>query len=219
MLLQDVLDWLADLHGLKFHIDERAFKKEFPKCEPISDFHPVASQGIRKMASVPLSTVLDRILARVDPPATYRLCAGTITIIPRKHADLENLIETAPEFVPNVSIQLYKESVKEALEAVVDQTGVSIVVDSRCLDKTEKAVVTTTMNRVPIDTAAQMLADMADLKTVLFDGAIYVTSKANAETLQQEQDKKRQQRQKKAKTESAPPPKPEPKEEPSKEPK
>jgi hypothetical protein len=43
--------------------------------------------------------------------------------------------------------------------------------------------VTATLNSVPIETAVLILADMADLRLVVLDNVLFVTTKENAEQL------------------------------------
>src|SRR5262249_38267458 len=143
---------------------------------------------------------------RVDPPVTYRLCREYLLIIPRKHAQLDDLIIDDRDLVPTVSVDLKKQSLQRALDEFIEQTGINVVVDNRVADKAEIPLLTATLNDIPIDTAVHKLADMAGLKPVVLDDAIYVTSKANADEMQKEQDKRRQQRQEKAKATSPKPP-------------
>ncbi len=46
-------------------------------------------------------------------------------------------------------------------------------------------------DNLPLDSAVSMLADMADLRTILQDNAVYVTTPKNAQRLKSEQKKNR----------------------------
>jgi type II secretory pathway component HofQ len=78
----------------------------------------------------------------------------------------------------------------EALHELADQSGINVVLDARAGEKA-RTEVTATLSHVPVDTAVQVLADMADLKSMAIDNVIYVTSKANAKTLQRELEHQR----------------------------
>jgi hypothetical protein len=58
-----------------------------------------------------------------------------------------------------------------------------VLVDPRPAEKI-KTGVTAKLKNVPLDSAVQLLADMADLKAVLQDNVLYVTSKENAKDLE-----------------------------------
>src|SRR5439155_26824057 len=74
---------------------------------------------------------------------------------------------------------------------LADSTGINVILDARVAEKAGKTPVTATLNGIPLDTAVRLLADMADLKAVAIDNALYVTTKPNAETLQAEQEKRK----------------------------
>ena len=83
------------------------------------------------------------------------------------------------------------QDVIEALEAIAHATGFSILVDCRVGDKA-KTRVTANLRDAPLLTAVRLLADMAELKSIEVDGALYVTSKDNVESLKKdlEEEKK-----------------------------
>jgi hypothetical protein len=56
------------------------------------------------------------------------------------------------------------------------------VIDARAREKATTRV-TATLNNVPVDTAVLILADMADLRMIVLDNVLYVTTKENAEQL------------------------------------
>jgi hypothetical protein len=65
-----------------------------------------------------------------------------------------------------------------------------VIVGVRPGDTAETAVTATFKNDVSLETAVPLLADMANLKAVVMDNALYVTTKANAKMLETEQEKK-----------------------------
>jgi hypothetical protein len=73
----------------------------------------------------------------------------------------------------------------EALEEIARSTGISILLDCRVGDKA-KTRVTADLRDAPLLTAVRLLADMAELKSIEVDGVLYVTTKANADSLRKE---------------------------------
>ena len=69
-----------------------------------------------------------------------------------------------------------------------------MVLDARSA-KEAAAPLTADFSNVPLDTAVAMLADLAGLKMVPLENVLYVTSKENAATLMEEQNRLRLQRQ------------------------
>src|SRR5205807_2469688 len=84
-----------------------------------------------------------------------------------------------------------KRPLGQALQELFHATGISVLVDNRVADKADKTAVTATLHHVPLDTAVLLLANMADLKAVAIDNVLYVTTKANADALQVEQEKRK----------------------------
>jgi len=89
-----------------------------------------------------------------------------------------------------LSIDFEKRPLHLALRDIAEQQGINIIVDARV---GEKALipVTAAMDNVLVDTAVRLLADMADLKAVTVTNVIYVTTKANAQVMEKEQQKRR----------------------------
>src|SRR5205823_4990576 len=86
---------------------------------------------------------------------------------------------------PAVSFTFDKRELKEALQEIADATGVNIVVDSRAGEK-GKTLVSATVRDVGVDTAVQLLANMADLTTMPVENVVYVTTQENAKVLRAE---------------------------------
>jgi type II secretory pathway component HofQ len=83
-------------------------------------------------------------------------------------------------------------SLTEALRELSDQAGFNVVLDARVADKAKTAMVTARLNNTPLDTAVALLADMAELKPVLTDNLLYVTSRENAAKLEEQRRLKRE---------------------------
>ena len=85
-------------------------------------------------------------------------------------------------------------------------TGISVVLDARIalkLRQEGQADLNITFNNVPLDTAVRLLADMSGLGVVAIDSVLYVTTRDNADQLQQEQEVRRQKMHEPAKEEAA----------------
>ncbi|MFO0865524.1 MAG: hypothetical protein U0744_12890 [Gemmataceae bacterium] len=72
-----------------------------------------------------------------------------------------------------------KTPLHEALRTLQRQSGLSIVVDPRLGESRNTLIDAEFASPTPLATAVRMLADIADAKVVIADGACYVTSRAN----------------------------------------
>jgi hypothetical protein len=183
--LNEVLEALAQRYNLSFDINEHAFKeagiKEIGKFEPISP-NPIPAMHTR------LGTVLQKILSRVSPSATYIIRNDFIEIT-TVQAVRKEFFARRPNgpFPPLVTAHLNK----VPLEAALKDLGRSnnVVLDSRANKLEGQAPVTADLTNVPLDTAVRLLADMADLRMVRLDNVFYVTTPENAKRLHEEQAK------------------------------
>src|SRR5262249_3694584 len=87
-----------------------------------------------------------------------------------------------PALPPLVWENLDKVPLDKALRDIADDTGVNVVLDPRA-DTKGRAEVTTTLRNVPVETAVEVLADMAGLSVVYRDNIVYVTTPENAKRL------------------------------------
>jgi hypothetical protein len=183
--LQDALGLLGEKTGLTFFIDSNAFAAdEVQKVEE-------SQVGLGRMMGVRLDTVLRLLLGQVKGQkyvGTYLIRGDHIEVTTTWHAGLQ-LSPGEGVLMPRVNSVLHREALEEALAQLSEATGISIVLDERVSDKGQK-VVTAILNNVPLDTAVRVLADQTDLKPVLMDNLIYVTSKNNAKELEAEQEKR-----------------------------
>jgi hypothetical protein len=160
--------------------------------------------AIPKMTRVRLETVLKRILAGTIAPGgpldyVLRRDGVEITTTRSKLAEFYRTadhpaagsgpLEDGPaddsfRFLPLVQVEFNKSRLEDALKNLADVTDHSIVLDPRVADKAQ--VVTATLLNVPLDTAVDLLANMAGLKVLMRDRALYVTTKDNAEAMQAE---------------------------------
>jgi hypothetical protein len=183
--LDEALQHLTKLYDVTFEINDQAFRDEM--IDSVAD--KALGKAIPKMNNVTVETVLRRLLARIPSTsgATFIVRGGVVEITTRRYASpsrwgtgLEEGGVTIP--APETSIAFEKRELKDALQEIADATGVNIVLDARGGDK-GKTSVSATMRGVGVDTAVQLLANMADLTVIPVDNVLYVTTKENARAL------------------------------------
>ncbi len=191
LTLSKALEFLTKTYGVPFEVDEAALKTA---GEPDVLAAPVAEQRLPKMKGVRLETVLRRLLARVPSAEglTYlmRRDAVEVTTTAAARQEVWGPDYEGP-FLPLVHGRFDGQSLPDALKNLADQADFNVVIDARVLEKAQAAKVTARLSNTPLDTAVALLADMADLKPVLTDNLLYVTSRENAVRLE---EKRKQQR-------------------------
>jgi len=160
--------------------------------------------AVPKMKGVRLETVLKRILARAQTPAgpvdyVLRREGIEITTARAKIAEFyrsanhppagNDPLEEGPDadqfrLLPLVQVQFTRTLLDDALHTLANATDQSIVLDPRANE--EPKPVTATLLNVPLDTAVELLANMAGLKVVTRDRVLFVTTKKNADAMEQE---------------------------------
>jgi hypothetical protein len=194
--LRDVLDFLQERCELPaIYVDVWAFRSPEVGIEAIED-QPVR---LPRMLNVRLSTVLRLVLAQVQ--GTYIVRRDYIEITPLRTSRPQRFEEGQPlpelQYLPSIHAAFVNRRLPSALDELSDLSDYSVVLDSRTHEKASSTLVTTTLTNVPLDTAVQVLADLADLSAVRLDNMLYVTTKENAARW-------------KAELEKAKPPRPEP---------
>jgi hypothetical protein len=186
--LGDALKQLSEKYHVPFLIDRPAFEAlgvMMPEEQPVQ---------LPRIESVPLSRVLNRLASQIRGDiyhGTYRI-RGDHVEITSTHTLWEQRLEGLNEriMLPPVQAQFEKRALDEALEELCDWNGFNVVMDAGRAGDKAKATVTATFDNVPLDTAVRLLADMAGLKAVRLDNVFYVTTPANADAIQEEQDKR-----------------------------
>jgi len=176
--LKDALDYLSEKHGVTFIIDTPAFALiGVPQPEQ-------AAVQLPKMVNVSLATVLRLMLAQVKNDlagATYRLREG--------HVEITTTLQASATPTTTVDVVFERQPLDVSLHELTEMTGSNIVVDIRVADKARKPV-TATLNQVSVETAVRVLADMANLKLVVLEDVLYVTSLENGKELLDEQERR-----------------------------
>jgi hypothetical protein len=167
---KEAMGFLAERYDIPI-----VFSLELAKVDKEFENRPIAT---RKLVGVRLRTIFADLLEQVEADMIQR--DGVVLIVPRGQAGADVLLRQ------RVELNLDKRPLDAALEELVDSTGVNIVIDPRVAEKV-KIPLTASLRNVPLETAVRILADMADLKPVLMDNVLYVTSRANAAVLQAEE--------------------------------
>jgi hypothetical protein len=189
--LSDVLDDLGKTHDVVFNVNERAFQAEGLKDVLTT---PLVSEGkpLPRLKNVSLNTVLRKVLSRIPNTSGARFINRgdeiEITTMDAFKASVFLDPERSRPF-PLVRVEIAKQPLEEALRELAEESGFNIVLDAHAGEKV-KAEVAGSFQSVPLDTAVRILADMADLKPVLLENVLYVTSKENARALEEEDHKR-----------------------------
>jgi hypothetical protein len=176
--LEDALDHLAKTYDLTFDVDEEGFKAE--GVDKVLE-QGLTGKGLKKRDKVRLDALLRKVLARLVVPsgATYVLRRGGIEVTTNAAARSRIWGHHTGPFLPLVHATFEKRPLEEALKELAEQAEYNIVLDGRVGEKAREAVTGRFLN-TPLDTAVGFLADAADLRTVLQDNVVYVTTKENA---------------------------------------
>jgi hypothetical protein len=165
--LKDALGFLQDRYNLPLIVDEEAFKR-------FSEMPDIQGQQVKlqKAVNIKLRTVLELLLQQLEGGILEK--DGIVWVLPQKRLTPKVLLRGL------VSASFRNVPLGQALEELSDQAGVSVVIDGRVADQVSKALVIAKLNQVPLDTAVRVLTDSAELKSVVLDNLIYVTSSSHA---------------------------------------
>jgi hypothetical protein len=73
-----------------------------------------------------------------------------------------------------------KRPLNEAIQELLGPTGMKLVVDAARAGEKSRAPVSATLEGTTVEAAVRLLADMADLRPVLYENVVYLTTKDNA---------------------------------------
>ncbi len=186
----EALAFLADRLNVSFNINEGAFKGE--KVEDVLSSQ-VARTPLPKMVGVSAETVLRRILDRVpsESGVTYLVKPGLIEITTVRYATPSQWDKIERGEVPTVRFTFDAKTLGDALHALSEETGITVLLDPKVGDKA-KTPVTANLQGVPLDTAVGLLADMAGLRAVAVDNVLYVTTEENAKQWESRRPKEKE---------------------------
>ncbi len=158
-------------------VNEEAFKK-MVKNVSISDQVIRFPAFPRKMS---LAAALRLALAQVEGvEATFLVRNATVEIVPAKLATPAHLLQT--KFCGAFT----RTPLEKVLQEFSYQSGASLVLDPRAGAKARTAITVTFRNDVTVDAALGMVTEMVQLKVVVLNGGLFVTTPAHAEMLHKE---------------------------------
>ncbi len=166
--LKDVLKNLAEKYGFPtMSVDLGAFKEENPEAANIYD----TAVSLSAPKRITRSKILKMVLGHVEPRnATFLVLPTYVDITTQEHS--------APQRQPIMATFAGK-PLAEALDDLADMTGISILVDARAGDKARTPITARFQQETSLVTAVAVLADMADLKLMVVNNLLYVTSPSN----------------------------------------
>lgn len=201
--LKDAVEFLAEHASVQIFIDSQAFAA--------IGVQKVEEQPVQlpKLKNVSLSRVLRLLLSQIKGDiytGDWLLRPDGIELTTSYHSLSEALggelgelhndsakhpkADRTTRILHIVHIDFERQPVAEALRELADQAAVSVIVDPRVGDK-GKTLVTAAFNNVMVDTAVELLADMADLRAVQLDRVFYLTTRENAKAFEAARKPKR----------------------------
>jgi RNA polymerase sigma factor (sigma-70 family) len=184
MSLKESLGLLVDrakfVYGedLPILVDVEAFKAEAPRSP---DFYDTKLLFPPFPDAMTIGDALRFILSRVESKnATFIVLPNLIWITTYEKASPRQKLS---EKVWGV---FDKRPLESVLRELSEATGTSIVIDNRASDKAKIEVSATFANGIDLAGALRALSEMADLKVLVLDGTVFVTTQPHAEALRKE---------------------------------
>jgi hypothetical protein len=176
---------LAKAYGFSFRIDDGTFEAD-TRLDIVADL----VLQVPPHRGISLETFLRDLTSRLidskgmnEIHATCLIQGDHLVFVARGPRALQRRLH-GPVFAA-----FDRQPLVEALQELSASTGVTIVLDPRASSEEDRRthLVTATLNGVPLETAVRLLADMNDLKAVVVDQVLYVTTKTNARQLEAEE--------------------------------
>ncbi len=184
--LSEALETLKKIFKVRFTINEKAFAYEDVSTKALLD-SPITAEGpIAAAENTRLDTALEGILARCPSSsgATFLVRRDSIEITTRKFAHAEVWGESLnTPCLPIVHVRIETQPLEEALARLAEEADFSIIVDKRIGDKAKAPVGGRFLN-TPLDTAVQMLTEMAEVRAVHRDNVLFVTLRGMANEME-----------------------------------
>jgi hypothetical protein len=183
MSFKEFLTLLHDLYRAKdqdiaFMVDVASFRDE--QNDNVANPYDAQVQLPAIPKSMTAANVLRLALAQQPMPATFILRDGAVWIVSEKGARPEALLRQ------KVVAQFDRVPFTEAARQLSRLSGVSVLIDPRVKEKAQMPITAEFRGDVVTEAALRMIADMAELRIVLMDGGVYVTTAANAEAMEKQ---------------------------------
>jgi hypothetical protein len=159
-------------------IDRNAFKAEFPDAPDVLDTMVSFPAFPKKMT---LGEIL-RIGLKGIPTSN-----ATFVVLPER-IEITTFTEASAEkrLQQQITATFDNRKLSDVLRELSEKFGTTIVIDKRAAGKEEQVVSATFLNDVTLAGALRVLTEMCELKVLVLDGAIYVTTPQHAEVLRKE---------------------------------
>jgi hypothetical protein len=160
-------------------VDIDVFKVEHPDAPGILETPVTLTALPRKVTAAML---LRQILNKAEPNNAAFVAFGD-------HVLITTIDRTSPEslLMQHVVAVYDKKPLAQVLRDLADKTGVSIALDRRAGDKEDYLISASFQRDATLAGALRVVTEMADLKVLLLDGLVYVTTQSHAEQLREEQ--------------------------------
>lgn len=190
--MKEVLKFIADKCSVRLAVNQNHFRMiglDKPEETPVS---------LPAMDRVTVQRVLELVLAQIQGEefhADFVLRGDFVEITTSYHTTAEALGRDPTALPvasgPIVYLDFQDCPLRDALNELAADSGANVLLDARQASKAEVRV-TARLNRVKLETALRLLANMADLDVIVVDSVFYVTSKKNADTLAGDMESRRQ---------------------------
>ncbi|MCI0378905.1 MAG: DUF4974 domain-containing protein [Gemmataceae bacterium] len=165
--------------NLAIRLDAEAFKDDNPDCKDDVWDSPVKFPQYPKQMT--LATALRVALAQIPSRnASYLIRDGHVEITTHCRAAPARLLQET------VLGDFRDERLRDVLDNLADQTGATIVIDKRAKEKADTTLTVSFRNSITLETAAKLVAHMADLRVVIAGDVIYVTRPEDAARFKEE---------------------------------
>jgi hypothetical protein len=167
-------------------IDVEVFKAEAPDAPDIYDTLIRLQPLPRKLT---VAVLLRQLLNRIPSGnASYVVFGDHVLVTTASRTGIDSLL------LQHVGGLYEGRPLGQLLRDLAEKTGTTIVVDKRVGDKEERAVTVIFQQDVTLAGALRVVTEMVDLKVVLLDGIIFVTTPVHADQLRKEQKQQEKDR-------------------------
>jgi hypothetical protein len=159
-------------------VDAAAFKQADPEAQDVYLSEVKFPPYPRRMT---VGMALRLALSQVPTGnATYLLRRGVIEVTTLEAASPRRLLRQ------RITANFKQYPLHDVIESLSEMTGLNVVLDQRAKDKLKTPVTATFGNGITLEGALRLLTDMTDLKLLITDEYVYVTTPANARVLREE---------------------------------
>jgi hypothetical protein len=159
-------------------VDRAAFTAQDPNAPDVYETRIKFQQLPRKMT---ISDALRIALKEVHGGhATFVVKRDGIEVTTAKAASLENTLQK------RIAAGYKNRRLSEVLQDLADLTGATILIDKRAAADANRPITVTFRGDASLAGALRVLTEMVDLKIVVLEGILYVTTPAHADVLRKE---------------------------------